>query len=668
MVRNYIRKTTRRAWTVTQLTGAIRDVRSGQSTNSVCQKYAIPKRTLRRYLEKQGGTKGNVVLPHLGNFVPIFDEEQEDRLVGIIIRMSDCGYGLTSKVVRSLAFQFAETNNITHPFDMEKQHAGLGWFIGFRRRHPNLALRTPEKTSMARSTGFNRAAVNVFYDNLERIYGSSVYSPDRIWNADETGFSTVPNKSSKVLAVKGRRQVGAISSAERGVNTTVMMTVSAAGQYLPPMFIFPRQRMNDALKIGAPAGSIFECNPSGWSTVSTCTKWFDHFLAYARPTAEAPVLLILDGHSSHTKNVEMIEKAARNNVRILSIPPHTSHKLQPLDVSVMGPLKTKYGQAVDRLLRREPGRVVTVYDVATLVNEAFEATATMKNAVAGFRATGIHPFDTGLFSDADFAAATNLIASNRTADKNVQTEAIKPTPSTAAQFITFSMCENNSYMTTQDKPGHDDLIQVNGCELLQFEIPHQERNEPEFGWEVSGDSEFLTVDPNVYYTVEKNGAVTIQRLEATELNELLTLEEQQLDTNRNSVSLIDHAARDGPDTTKVTKFELSPEPVGPAPVARKRKSQKRKGEQSEELTSTAYRERLLKQSAEKEVKNIKKGQRRNKRKKADTNTDTDVLCPSCGVRFSDSIDGRGWMMCLKCRVWYHSECGSNDEMMCEACS
>nr|XP_029719398.1 tigger transposable element-derived protein 6-like [Aedes albopictus] len=503
MVRNYIRKTTRRAWAVTQLTGAIRDVRSGQSTNSVCLKYSIPKRTLRRYLEKQGGTKGNVVLPHLGNFVPIFDEVQEERLVGIIIRMSDCGYGLTSKDVRSLAFQFAETNNITHPFAMEKQHAGLGWYIGFRRRHPNLALRTPEKTSMARSTGSNRAAVNVFYDNLERIYGTSVYSPDRIWNADETGFSTVPNKSSKVLAVKGRRQVGAISSAERGVNTTVMMTVSAAGQYLPPMFIFPRQRMNDALKIGAPAGSIFECNPSGWSTVATCTKWFDHFLAYTRPTAEAPVLLILDGHSSHTKNVEMIEKAARNNVRILSIPPHTSHKLQSLDVSVMGPLKTKYGQAVDRLLRREPGRVVTVYDVATLVNEAFEATATMKNAVAEFRATGIYPFDTGLFSDADFAAATNLNAINRTADKNVQTEAIGPTPSTAAEIMTISICEDNSHITTQDMPGHDDLIQVNGCEVLQLEIPNQERNEPEFGWEVSGDSEFLTVDPNVYYTVEK---------------------------------------------------------------------------------------------------------------------------------------------------------------------
>lgn len=222
--------------------------------------------------------------------------------------------------------------------------------------------------------------------------------------------------------MKGSRQVSAISSAERGVNTTVMMTVSAAGQYLPPMFIFPRQRMNELLKIGAPAGSVFTCNPSGWSNVATCSTWFDHFLAHTRPTADAPVLLILDGHSSHTKNIEMIEKAARNNVRILSIPPHTSHKLQPLDVSVMGPLKTKYGQAVDHFLRRNPGKTVTVYDVAALVNEAFLDAATMQNAVSGFRATGIFPFDKRLFNDTDFVASIFLNTSGGSVDKAIQTE------------------------------------------------------------------------------------------------------------------------------------------------------------------------------------------------------------------------------------------------------
>lgn len=188
-----VRKTTRRAWSVTQLTGAIRDVELGKSKSSVSKRYSIPKRTLCRYVEQQHSTGGSVKvdLRHLGNFVPILSKQQESRLEEIIIHMSECGYGLTSKDVRNLAFQFAESSNINHPFDREKKCAGLAWYIGFRRRHPNLALRKPELTSMARSAGFNREAVNLFYDNLGRIYEENQYSPDRIWNADETGISTV---------------------------------------------------------------------------------------------------------------------------------------------------------------------------------------------------------------------------------------------------------------------------------------------------------------------------------------------------------------------------------------------------------------------------------------------------------------------------------------------
>lgn len=435
MVRTYIRKTTRRSWTVSLLNAALRDMKAGRTTNSVSKQYTIPVRTLNRYFQQQqaaGGSK-EVELRRLGNFATVFTPEQESRLVGYILRMSECGYGLTGQDLRNLAFQYAEINQIDHPFNKAKRCAGLAWYNGFRRRHPCLALRKPEQTSMARSTGFNREAVNRFYDNLERILAENHYPPNRIWNCDETGASTVPNKTSKVLASKGCRQVGAISSAERGVNTTIMMCVSAAGNYMPPMFIFPRQRMHEALKTGAPEGSIFTCNPSGWSNVTTCSTWFDNFLAETRPTADSPVLLILDGHASHTRNIEMIEKAVRNHVTVLSIPPHTSHRLQPLDVTVMGPLKTKYGQAIERFLKRNRGKVVTVYDVAALIKEAIMASATVENARSGFEATGIWPFNRNLFTDGDFASADFLDEQaarksdfvgelNRSADKSVQTE------------------------------------------------------------------------------------------------------------------------------------------------------------------------------------------------------------------------------------------------------
>ncbi|KAJ4425494.1 hypothetical protein ANN_28112 [Periplaneta americana] len=53
-------------------------------------------------------------------------------------------------------------------------------------------------------------------------------------------------------------QVGKLTSAERGRSVTVLFCINAGGQYIPPFFIFPRQRMNERLLIGAPKESVGE--------------------------------------------------------------------------------------------------------------------------------------------------------------------------------------------------------------------------------------------------------------------------------------------------------------------------------------------------------------------------------------------------------------------------
>lgn len=60
--------------------------------------------------------------------------------------------------MRSLVFEYAERNNLQHPFNKETKQAGLDWTTGFRERH-GLALRTPQKTSIARIAGFNKEQV-----------------------------------------------------------------------------------------------------------------------------------------------------------------------------------------------------------------------------------------------------------------------------------------------------------------------------------------------------------------------------------------------------------------------------------------------------------------------------------------------------------------------------
>ena len=184
------------------------------------------------------------------------------------------------------------------------------------------------------------------------------FLPSNIYNCDETGVTTVPNTPSSVLALRSRRQVGNHTSAERGTLTTTEICMSATGQFIPPLFIVPRVTENRQLMDAAPPGAIAAYHKSGWMQVDIFVRWFRHFIQQSGATVENKALLILDGHATHTQNIEIIDLARANGVYIVSIPPHTSHKLQPLDVSFMRPLSTFYMQEVERWLRDRPGRCV----------------------------------------------------------------------------------------------------------------------------------------------------------------------------------------------------------------------------------------------------------------------------------------------------------------------
>lgn len=79
--------------------------------------------------------------------------------------------------------------------------------------------------------------------------------------------------------------------------------------------------------------------------------------------------------------------------------------LQPLDVSFMRPLSVFYDAEVSGWLRTNPGRVVSVFQIAKLFGNAFIKAATMSTAINGFRKTGIWPCNPNIFTDADFLAA-----------------------------------------------------------------------------------------------------------------------------------------------------------------------------------------------------------------------------------------------------------------------
>jgi len=257
--------------------------------------------------------------------------------------------------------------------------------------------------------GFNQPVVMQFYDLLKQYYNKYKFSADGIFNVDESGLSNVAKSRAKIIAHEGRKQVGKLSSAERGQNVTVTICMSASGNFIPPLMIFPRVRMNPDFIDGAPPATLVVCHPSGWMQSHIFVQWLEHFIKQTNPTVSNPVLLLLDGHATHVKNLDVIDLARKNNVIILCFPPHTTHRLQPLNVSFMGPLSTFYSQQLDYWLVNHPGRVVGLHQISKIFGEAYMKAANIRNACSGFKKTSIFPYDLEVFSEADFAAAETKI-------------------------------------------------------------------------------------------------------------------------------------------------------------------------------------------------------------------------------------------------------------------
>jgi len=219
----------------------------------------------------------------------------------------------------------------------------------------------------------------------------------------------------------------------------------SAGTYVPPLSIFPRKCHSPQLEKGGPLAAVYKCTLNGWTIEQIFLKWLNHFKDFVKPTQEKPVLLILDNHNSHA-TLKAYNFCKKNNIIMLLLPPHSSHRMQPLDVTFFGPLKGAYHKECDLFIKSHNLQKITPYEIAGLFNKAYIRIASVEKGISGFQATGIFLINPGKFTDEDFIdfdktlVEKSAIPINQVVERQDIEEAIPSTSS--ASPTTTSMVMN----------------------------------------------------------------------------------------------------------------------------------------------------------------------------------------------------------------------------------
>ncbi|CAH2108284.1 unnamed protein product [Euphydryas editha] len=667
MPRNYIRKKPELApVTEQQIAKAKTLIERGKSKRAAANAIGISESCLRKRL------KLNKAASSMGRYKPTFNESQEAEFAVHCKKMDERYFGLTINDLRRLAFEYASANKIENRFEKSSKMAGRDWVQSFLKRHPQLTLRQSTATSLARAIGFNKVQVDRFYKNLKELYEKHKFQPSRIYNVDETGISTVPKKTPKVITTIGKKVVSKVVSAERGITVTAICCMSATGHYIPPALIYPRKRPRDDLLDGGPSQSICMVSDSGFVNSELFVNWLHHFKYFVHPTLEDPVLLLLDNHSSHI-SLEVINYARDNNIVILTLPPHGSHKLQPLDRCLYSPLKVKYSIECDKFMAQHPGRGITQYQVAHLFNEAYKKVATVGNAVSGFKVTGIYPYDDDLFDEADFAPS--FVTDQMHQDVEME-ESKQPVAVNQPSFSDEDQNANNT-IDRHSNNRFDQLLTVNQQEEIATSQIQLNRDNLS-----SSGKEILNIAPNNDYLEDDRtpspsiiDAILMENICNEKDNEQSNCEPKTTDFEVPSVEV--------PETVnlsvvqenyqRISTEHVSVAQLSPLPRMKEKRLGSRVCMKSQVITASPYKQQLeeKKRQEKQKKKRNKTVVRKLSRQKPSTSKakEKKYFCPLCQEEYTDPPIEE-WIKCVACEEWWHELCTSHERgvFVCDNCS
>jgi hypothetical protein len=97
--------------------------------------------------------------------------------------------------------------------------------------------------------------------------------------------------------------------------------------------------------------------------------WLEHMFVPATAHLNPPLLLILDGYSSHV-SLKIVDLLKANSIICLMLPAHSTHALQPVDIVLFNSVKNDWMKIVKNHLK-EGNKTIKNSDFPCLMKKLF---------------------------------------------------------------------------------------------------------------------------------------------------------------------------------------------------------------------------------------------------------------------------------------------------------
>lgn len=354
---------------------------SGQcaSVYAAAKAYNVNHRTLARRIN--GGTSREDYTP-TGKRLSYIEEEV---IVQNILKLDTQGLSPTVSLVKEMADSICKAR--------DAPPVGVNWATTFIKRTPALKVKLGRTYECQRRLCEDPQIIGAWFELVRNTINKYGILPQDIYNFDETGFQMGQISASMVVTDASKPERPKQVKPTNTQWVTLIQGACADGSIIPPFLVFKGKELNHTwFHQGLPLTWAFTVSPNGWTTDQIGFQWIQHFEKHTRQkTVGSKRLLVLDNHGSHT-TPQFRTFCEDNSIVLLWMPPHSSHMLQPMDVGCFGPLKTAFSKQNQDLIKNHVFHVTKEDFIATF-HQAFLASFTQANVQAGFRGSGLHPFD-----------------------------------------------------------------------------------------------------------------------------------------------------------------------------------------------------------------------------------------------------------------------------------